>query len=123
MIMHKRIVSNDYVDIAKGKISVEEAVALSMSFQNIVKIDSYFKALDNSISIYGALSKPYRRRKETLFDTVNRVLEHRHGMVHRMGVDISYSKEDVLRDIESVKVALNRTYEHICDVYGWGTEC
>lgn len=123
IISNARIVSNDYVDIAKGKISVEEAVALSMSFQNIVKIDSYFKALDNSISIYGALSKPYRRRKETLFDTVNRVLEHRHGMVHRMGVDISYSKEDVLRDIESVKVALNRAYEHICDVYGWGTEC
>lgn len=123
IISNARIVSNDYVDIAEGKISVEEAVALSMSFQNIVKIDSYFKALDNRISIYGALSKPYRRRKETLFDTVNRVLEHRHGMVHRMGVDISYSKEDVLRDIESVKVALNRAYEHICDVYGWGTEC
>lgn len=123
IISNTRIVSNDYVDIAEGKISVEEAVALSMSFQNIVKIDSYFKALDNRISIYGALSKPYRRRKETLFDTVNRVLEHRHGMVHRMGVDISYSKEDVLRDIESVKVALNRAYEHICDVYGWGTEC
>lgn len=117
-----RIISNDYIDIAKGKISIEEAVALSMSFQNIEKIDSYFKTLDKRISIYGALSKPYRRRKETLFETLNRVLEHRHGMVHRMGVDILYSKENVLKDIESVKVALNRAYEHICDVYGWSTE-
>ena len=117
-----RIVSNDYIDIAEGKISIEEAVALSMSFQNITKIDSYFKALDKKISIYGALSKPYRRRKETLFDTLNRVLEHRHSMVHRMGVDISYSKEDVLKDIESVNVALSRAYEHICQVYGWDTE-
>ena len=117
-----RIISNDYIDIAKGKISIEEAVALSMSFQNIGKIDSYFKTLDKRISIYGVLSKPYRRRKETLFETLNRVLEHRHGMVHRMGVDILYSKENVLKDIDSVKVALNRAYEHICDVYDWSTK-
>lgn len=122
IIANVRIVSNDYIDIAEGRICIEEAVALSMSFQNIAKIDSYFSALDKQISIYGVLSKPYRRRKETLFETLNRVLEHRHGMVHRMGVDISYAKEDVLKDIESVKVALDRAYEHICAVNGWRTK-
>lgn len=122
IIANARIVSNDYIDIAEGRICIEEAVALSMSFQNIAKIDSYFSALDKRISIFGALSKPYRRRKETLFETLNRVLEHRHGMVHRMGVDISYTKEDVLKDIDSVKVALDRAYEHICTVNDWGTD-
>lgn len=122
IISNTKINSNDYIDIAEGRICIEEAVALSMSFQNINKINSYFTALDKKIDIKGMLSKPYRRRKETLFSTLNRVFEHRHSLVHRMGVDISYAKEDVLKDIESIKVALDLVYQHICNVYGWNAD-
>ena len=98
---------------------MEEAVALSKSFQNINRIHYHFKELDSRIDIYGTLSKPYRNRKETLFNTVNRVLEHRHSLVHRLYVNIEYSQKDVLKDISSIQTALDRVYKHLCDVNGW----
>ena len=112
----------DLFEVAEGKITVEEAVALSKSFQNIHKIDKYFKDVNSKIDIKGCLSKPYRNRKETLYDTLNRVLEHRHSLVHRLNVDIEYTKEDVMKDISSVSVALTRVYKHICEKYGWTSE-
>ena len=87
--------------------------------QNIRKIDSYFRDINSKIDIKGVLSKPYHRRKETLFQTVERVLEQRHSLVHRLNVDISYKKENVISDIKSIQVALDRVYEHLCSIYNW----
>lgn len=112
----------DLFEVANGKITMEEAVALSKSFQNIHKIDKYFRDVNSKIDIKGCLSKPYRKRKETLYDTLDRVLEHRHSLVHRLDVDLEYTKEDVMKDISSVSVALTRVYKHICEKYGWAIE-
>lgn len=111
--------SHDLLDVSNGKSCIEQAVALSKSFQNINKINTYFSELDSEIKIKGALSKPYRNRKESLYQTLDRVLEHRHALVHRMMVDIDYGKDDILKDIKSIEIALDKAYYHICDVYNW----
>ena len=122
IITNSNINKNDLFEVSEGKLTIEDAVALSKSLQNIKKIDSYFREINSKIDIKGALSKPYHRRKETLFQTVDRVLEHRHSLVHRLNVDISYKKENVISDIKSVRVALDRVYEHLCSVYNWHIE-
>ena len=33
--------------------------------------------------------------------------------------DISYKKENVISDIKSIQVALDRVYEHLCSIYNW----
>lgn len=114
-----RLDSADLVDVSTQKITIEEAVALSFSFQNINRINNTFQTLDKNIQIYAILSKPYRKRNETLFLTLDRLLEHRHALVHRLSIDNSYSKEDIQRDIRSVEIALKRVYQHICNVYNW----
>lgn len=114
-----RMNSHDLFEVANKSISIEEAVALSMSFQNIAKVNSYMATIDKRIDIKGVLSKPYRRRKESLYDTINRVLEHRHSLVHRLNMDIFYDKKDVLKDIKSIEVALTKVYKHICYIYDW----
>lgn len=65
----------DLFEVSEGKLTIEDSVALSKSLQNIRKIDSYFRDINSKIDIKGVLSKPYHRRKETLFQTVERVLE------------------------------------------------
>lgn len=114
-----KITSDDMLDICSGKINMEQAIAYSKSFQNIHKIHANFKELAPKIDIYGTLSKPFHRRKETLFQTVNRVLEHRHGVVHRLELDIKYDKDSALKDIDSVNKSLELIYYHICEIYNW----
>ena len=114
-----RIDSSDLLDVSAQKITFEEAVALSFSFQNIHKVNNTFQTLDKNIKIHATLSKPYRRRKETLFATLDRILEHRHALIHRLSIDIHYSKEDIKKDINSVDTALERVYQHLCEVYNW----
>lgn len=114
-----RIDSSDLLDVSSQKITIEEAVALSFSFQNIHKINSTFQTLDKNIKIHATLSKPYRRRRENLFNTLDRILEHRHALVHRLSIDVDYSKEDIQKDVRSVETALKKVYQHLCDVYDW----
>lgn len=119
ILQDARINSNDFLDISENRICIEQAVALSKSFQNINKINSYFQAIDKRIDIKGVLSKPYHRRKETLFMTLNRILEHRHSLVHRLDIQSSYYDKDIKKDIKSVEVELDRVYLHLCDLYKW----
>ena len=121
LISSVRVNNFDLFEVSESKLSIEEAVALAKSFQNINKINTYFLEINKKIDIRGILSKPYHRRKETLYETLNRVLEHRHSLVHRMNIDIGYKKDDVLKDINSVEVALTKVYKHICSVFEW--EC
>lgn len=119
IFLDARINNNDLVDVSENKISIEMAVALSKSFQNINKINAYFQAIDKNIDIKGVLSKPYHRRNETLYMTLNRILENRHSLVHRLIINDSYYKEDIKKDIKSVEVALDKVYHKICDLYHW----
>lgn len=109
----------DLFRIAECEISIEEAIALSLSFQNIHKINHHFERLDKRIKIKAALSKPYRNRKENLYNTIDRILEQRHSLVHRMNLKYDYDKDSVLKDVKSIKVALSKVYLHLCEVYGW----
>ncbi len=119
IIASSKVNQYDLFEVSNNNICVEEAIALSKSFQNIHKAHSYFGEINKRIDIKGTLSKPYHGRKENLFLTIDRVLEHRHSLVHRMDVDIQYKIEEVKKDIKSVAVALDKIYEHICLVYGW----
>lgn len=109
----------DLFEVSEKKASIEQAVAFSKSFQNINKINIHFKELDSRIDIYGILSKPYRNRKETLFQAIDRVLEQRHALVHRLSVETRYKQQEALKDIQSIEIALDKIYEHICSVNNW----
>ena len=119
IISNTRFNNFDLFQVSEKKASIEQAVAFSKSFQNIHKINTHFKELDSRIDIYGILSKPYRNRKETLFQTINRVLEHRHALVHRLNVEMQYKQQEALKDIQSIEMAFDNIYEHICSVNNW----
>lgn len=109
----------DLSEISDGKMSVEEAYANTLSFQNIWKISSNFRSINPKLDISSVLKKPYHNRKETLLSAMNRILELRHGLIHRMDIDLTYSSEKLLKDINDVKVSLRRTYSYICKTFNW----
>lgn len=118
-ILNVKFSSYDMCDISEGKKSVEEVFASTLSFQNIHKIVSNFKGLDNKLDIGSPLKKPYNRRKLSLYNQIDNILERRHGMIHRMEFDYKYSSDQIFKDIKDVKVAMVRVYSYICKKYGW----
>lgn len=110
---------DDLVDVSNGIITVEQAYAYGKPFQNIKKICANLFTLNNSINLDRELKKPYRNRKETLYDVINRVLEHRHGLVHRLIYNSQYTKRQALCDAKLIEEAMKRSYQYICGIYNW----
>lgn len=118
-IFNVKFSSYDMCDISEGKKCVEEVFANTLSFQNIHKIVANFKGLDNKLDIGATLKEPYKKRKLSLYNQIDNILERRHGMIHRMEFDYEYSSDQILKDIHDVKFAIRRVYSYICKRYGW----
>lgn len=121
-ILNMKFSPYDMVDISEGMKTVEEVYARILSFQNIKKITSNFKILNSKLDISKPLKVPYYKRKETLYEQMDKILERRHGMIHRMEIDVNYSTQELEKDIKDVKVALKRVYLYICKQYNWKPE-
>lgn len=121
-ILNMKFSPYDMVDISEGRKTVEEVYARTLSFQNIGKVTSNFKQLNSKLDISKPLKEPYNKRQENLYDQINKIFERRHGMIHRMEIDVSYSTEKLKKDIKDVKVALKRVYLYICNQYKWEAE-
>ena len=98
---------------------MEEAITKSMSFQNIGKVCTYFKELDSKLDLYGTLKKPYKRRRESMFDTFDRILHQRHEFIHRSKMNPNYTIEMAFKDLETVRAAVTRVYKYLISTYKW----
>lgn len=121
-ILNMKFSPYDMVDISERRKSVEEVYSRTLSFQNIGKVTSNFKALNSKLDISKPLKEPYHKRKESLYDQINKIFERRHNIIHRMEIDTSYSAKELEKDIKDVKVALKRVYSYICNQYNWKAE-
>lgn len=109
----------DIERVLQEKISLEEAIARGTSFQNIKKIIDNFSYIDSKMDIKSCLLKPYRKRKESLYQALNRILEQRHNFIHSKIVTFKYDLNELKRDVELVEVALKRVYKYIVNYYNW----
>lgn len=110
--------SYDLIDVDAGKKTIDEVYARTLSFQNIHKIHNSFCELDK-IDIKGILSKPYHRRKQSLFEQMDEVFERRHGLVHRVIFDNDFDSSELTKTTKDMEAAIGRVYKGICDKYGW----
>jgi hypothetical protein len=75
--------------IAAAGQSVKQTISECFSFQRPSLIGENFKLLDGKLDIVAALRKPYRRRKITLFDSIEALVEKRNAIVHAGEMDLS----------------------------------
>jgi hypothetical protein len=122
VLKNSRILPEDLLSISKGELTVEMAITKTMSFQNINKINSYFRDLDNNLDISGTLKNPFRRRKKSLFDSINNIFEQRHLLIHQNTVSSDYTTDRIIKDINDVKEAIKRVYKKIITTYDWHDE-
>lgn len=119
IISNARVQSAELIDIDNGILSVCEAVAKWMNFQEMTKVNQSFKQLDKNIDIQGVLLKPNGRRKETDLQLFERLIDHRHSLIHRAEITIDYYPDDLIKDIRLINRAIWNIYAHIRHVYNW----
>jgi hypothetical protein len=119
VIKNSRLFPDDLSKIGDGQTSLEEGIARTKSFQNADKIHSNFKEVDLSIDIYGELTRPYRRRKTSLFESLSSLFDHRNLLIHRNSIDSSYTRQKLTSDISNIEVIVERVIEHFADKLGW----
>lgn len=96
--------------IAAGVSTVEEALAETLSFQRPSIVSANFKLIDPKLDLAGVLRKPYRRRKQSLFDSIEMLVEDRNEFVHTGNMNVKFTEEQLERTLKDFEVAVDRCY-------------
>jgi hypothetical protein len=114
-----RLNASHLTGISDGKLTVEEAIAQALPFQRISSICDHFKALDSALDLASCLKRPYRRRSVSLFESIEKMVEKRHELIHRNTLASDYSDELAEHDINNVEVATKRCILKMNNHYAW----
>jgi hypothetical protein len=113
-----RLQGDHLAAISDGK-SVESQVAETLPFQRISSIVRHFESLDPKVDLAGFLKKPYRRRKQSLYDLIEMLVTARHNFIHRAQLDSSLTDkkmDDLIYDLDE---AISRVYKGVTNHYNW----
>lgn len=111
--------SLDLLSIECGEMSVVEAVAKSKSFQNMSKVNTHFKEINNKIDIHALLKKPFGRKKESQWELFNRLINLRHEIIHEALLDIDFQPKNLHSDIQGIKKSVEKIQIEINKIYKW----
>ena len=113
-----RLQGDQLLAVAGGK-TVEGQIAETLPFQRPTVICQHFAALDSRLDIAGTLRKPYHRRAQSLFDSIDSLVLGRHEFIHRATLDLTMSDDKLHGLIQDLDVATTRVYRRITDHYDW----
>ena len=92
---------------------IERAIAECFSFQRPSMIAENFKLLDPKLDLASAMRKPYRRRKLSLYDSIETLVEGRNAFVHSGEMDMSMFDKRLKSVLTDIEVAVDRSYDYI----------
>ena len=122
IIKDARIQTDELILVSKDEIKIEDAVARSRSFQNMRRINQSFREIDNRIDIHEILNKPYRRRRQSIYETFENIISHRHFIIHQAEIICNYTPQSLVNDINTTKAGIERIYLFLINLYGWSKE-
>lgn len=110
---------SDLEKIAVGSRQIERSIAETFSFQRPTVITENFRLLDQKLDIGGAIKKPYRGRKTTLFHTIEGLIEGRNELVHTGKLNLKLFDKRLKAALSDFTEAVNRSYGHIAKHYAF----
>lgn len=103
--------------VATGLLSTEQAVASTLSFQRPSVISENFRLLDQKIDISATLRRPYRRRKTSLHDSIEALVESRNAFVHAGRMKLDLFDKQLNTAFEDMTSAVDRAYDCVAKHY------
>jgi len=119
ILKSNRISSERLTLISNNNLSVEEAFAESISFGRISMVCKHFKAIDKEIDFARILRKPYRRRKKTIFDSLEEMTEIRNEIIHRASAPIFIEDDQIKDSINLLHDGIERSYKELTKLKNW----
>lgn len=114
-----RLSATHLIQIAAEATTVEDALSETLPFQRPSAFLPHFATLDPELDLHAVFKHPFRRRKVSLLDSVERLVERRHDLIHRSELDPLLDDLAIRRAIEDVQVSVERCYARICERHGW----
>lgn len=121
----ERIIGNanlkgkELVAVHENELSIPEAIAKWMSFQDMNKINQSFKELNKKYDVHGILQRPYGRRKETFWHLLQRITEQRHTLIHQATITPEYHPDKLNKDVKLLHAAIWRFYQELVSINKW----
>lgn len=119
IIQSARLQGQELAAIDRGELTVPEAVAKWMSFQDMDKINEAYKRLNSKCDLHGILKRPYGRLKASFWDALDRLIRQRHALIHQAKLNVEYKPDLLRQDIDLVYKALWRVYEELVKLNNW----
>ena len=113
------LTGEELMRLADGSVQPAEIAAREYSFQNVTSLSAAFKDWF-SVDLKNVLGPKRRvlKKTESLLEALSSLIEHRHDVVHRLALDRSLSRDDLLhrialatRIIEEVTEAIGEKYD------------
>lgn len=114
-----RVRPEDIIDVLKHGQRLENQLANSLSFQRPSIIDANFKAINEKIDIAGCLRKPYKRRKRTLYDYIDDIVDERNLLVHTATTNRIITDNELKTMLTDFEAAADRIYALFGTLYGF----
>jgi hypothetical protein len=102
--------------IAVEEQPVERIISECFSFQRLSSIGQNFKLLDLKLDIGANMRKPYKRRKISLFNSIESLVDGRNTLVHtgQMNVDLYDKRLQTL--FTDILEAVDRSYTVLVNI-------
>lgn len=111
IIKPDKLSADDLLKVKNGECSIEECIVEKLSFQRPQTIIINYQNLDKALDINSAFMKPYKRRKEKLFNSINNIVSLRNQIVHNGQMDITLTQEAVRKFLENIIEVSDRIYK------------
>jgi hypothetical protein len=103
--------------VAIGTQPMERAVAESFSFQRPSTITENFRMLDPRLDLSAPLRKPYRNRRQSLYESIEGLIEHRNAFVHSGQMNMKLFDQRLNTVLTDIVAAVDRSYAYIAGHY------
>lgn len=110
---------SDLEQLVIGSVQIERSLAEVFSFQRPSVISNTFKLIEPKLDIAGAMRKPYRGRKASLYESIEALVERRNSIVHTGELDLSLFDKQLKTAMADLTEAANRAYNYIAKHYGF----
>ena len=119
VVLKKARLSHTQLEQIAAEKQIERAIAECFSFQKPSMISENFRMIDQKLDLASAMRKPYRKRKVTLYDSIESIVETRNAFVHAGEMDMAMFDNRLQTILSDIVVAVDRTYDAIGKHFGF----
>lgn len=96
--------------IASNTKTMEQALSECFSFQRPSVIGENFRLLDSKLNLAATMRKPFKRRRVTLFDQIEALVDGRNAFVHAGEMDLFLYDREIEKVLDDIVEAVDRCY-------------